>query len=135
MRENSVALTALANILENTALFGDIVLHLPDIAAPILHAKNEWEVLYHWSLSFSSQTSLLDKATHKLIHLVSAYKRVEQELNIIERDPDYVNPYRKQRKKREQHSIREDKLHKSGKKSKKDEKKKKKGPRITMGEL
>ncbi|XP_063240935.1 coiled-coil domain-containing protein 134-like [Bacillus rossius redtenbacheri] len=118
---------ALAKVLENTALFGDLVLRLPGAAAQVLRSRHEWEVLYHWSLSFSSQTSLLDTATRKLVHLV------EQELNITERSPNYINPYRKQQKKQEKLDSSEEKKRKSDKKAK--EKKRKRGPRITLGEL
>jgi len=62
---------ALANILENTAFFGDILLRLPEISYKILTSKHEWEVLLQWSLGFSNQTHLLDKQTEKLIYLVS----------------------------------------------------------------
>lgn len=62
---------ALANILENTALFGDILLRLPDISHKILTSKYEWNVLLLWSLGFSNQTHLLDKQTEKLVWLVS----------------------------------------------------------------
>lgn len=62
---------ALANILENTALFGDILLRLPDISHKILTSKYEWKVLLLWSLGFSNQTHLLDKQTEKLVYLVS----------------------------------------------------------------
>jgi hypothetical protein len=63
---------ALANILENTAFFGDILLRLPNISHKILTLKHEWEVLLHWSLGFSNQTHLLDKQTEKLVYLVSS---------------------------------------------------------------
>jgi hypothetical protein len=63
---------ALANILENTAFFGDILLRLPNISHKILTLKHDWEVLLHWSLGFSNQTHLLDKQTEKLVYLVSS---------------------------------------------------------------
>jgi hypothetical protein len=64
-------IVALANILENTAFFGDILLRLPDISHKILTLKHEWEVLLNWSLGFCNQTHLLDKQTEKLVYLVS----------------------------------------------------------------
>lgn len=82
---------SLSNILENTALFGEIVLRFPDIAQTVLKTNNNWDVLLQWSIAFSNQVKyLLDKSTIKLLHLVS------QELNHIERDPNYVNPYKKE---------------------------------------
>lgn len=85
----SVLVVALSNILENTALFGDIILHLPDISHRILKAQQSLNSTIHWSLNFANRTRhLLDKSTITMIHLV------EQELNITERDPNYFNRYR-----------------------------------------
>lgn len=81
---------ALSNILENTALFSEIILRFPDIAVSVLKTNNNWDVLLQWSIAFCNQVNyLLDKSTVKLLHLVS------QELNHIEREPNYVNPHRK----------------------------------------
>lgn len=81
---------ALSNILENTALFSEIVLRLPDITVSVLKVNNNWDILLQWSIAFSNQVKyLLDRSTVKLLDLVS------QELNHTERDSDYVNPYRK----------------------------------------
>ncbi|XP_011331187.3 coiled-coil domain-containing protein 134 [Ooceraea biroi] len=79
---------ALSSILENTAFFGDVILHLPNVTHRILRARQKWNSTIHWSLSFVNQTRhLLDKSTIAMIRLV------EQELNITERDPSYFNPY------------------------------------------
>lgn len=81
---------ALSNILENTALFSEIILRFPDIAVSILKINNNWDVILQWGIAFCHQVKyLLDKNTIKLLHLVS------QELNHVERDPNYVNPYKK----------------------------------------
>ena len=62
--------SALSNILENTVLFADIILRLPDISHEILDSNHEWLVLYEWSLEFVFQTLLLDNESLRLIHLV-----------------------------------------------------------------
>ncbi|CAH0777697.1 unnamed protein product [Bemisia tabaci] len=80
---------ALSNILENTALFGELLLHFPEISHAVLKDSHEWKVLYEWSVRFSNQTELLDRITTTLIDLVS------QELNITDRKPDFINPYYK----------------------------------------
>lgn len=81
---------ALSNILENSALFGEIVLRFPEISQSVLNTNNDWSILYQWSIGFCNLTqNLLDKSTITLIRLVS------QELNYIERDVHYRNPYRK----------------------------------------
>lgn len=81
---------ALSNILENVALFGEIVLRFPDLASKVLKENNDYSVLYKWSVGFAHQNkNLLDNSTITLINLVS------QELNYTERSPNYTNPYRK----------------------------------------
>ncbi|XP_069704089.1 coiled-coil domain-containing protein 134-like [Periplaneta americana] len=114
-------LDALSNILENTALFGEVLLRLPDIAHKILKSKYEWDVMLHWSLGFVNQTQLLDKKTYILISLVS------QELNITERDPNYVNPYRNTVTQKTVQNLQNT----TGKKKRKKERQK--GPRMSSG--
>lgn len=116
---------ALSSILENTALFGDIILHLPDITHRILTTRQGWNPAIHWSLNFTNQMRhLLNKSTITMIRLV------EQELNITERDPSYFNPYRSVPHAGYQ---REDTVKKKKKSVKKE--KRKKGPRIAKIEL
>ena len=66
--------SALSNILENTALFGELLLHFPEISHAVLKDSHEWKVLYEWSVRFSNQTELLDRITTTLIDLVSNSK-------------------------------------------------------------
>lgn len=62
----------------------------PDIAITVLHSNHNWNILLQWGITFSNQVKyLLDNSTKTLLYLVS------QELNIIERESDYINPYRK----------------------------------------
>ncbi|XP_018319865.1 coiled-coil domain-containing protein 134-like [Agrilus planipennis] len=80
----------LSNILENTALFSEVVLRFPDVADVILKQNNKWDIQLQWTIAFCYQVEhLLDKSTMKLLNLVN------QELNYTERDPNYLNPYRK----------------------------------------
>ncbi|KAJ8919275.1 hypothetical protein NQ315_003859 [Exocentrus adspersus] len=110
---------ALSNILENTALFSEMILRFPDIAVAVLKTNNNWDVLLQWGIAFCNQVRyLLDKSTIKLLHLVS------QELNHIERDPNYVNPYRKVM---EENRLRENEAQLKMKKKKQV----KRGPRLT----
>ncbi|CAH0560132.1 unnamed protein product [Brassicogethes aeneus] len=118
--DNNVRI-ALSNILENTVLFCEMILRFPDIATSVMKINNNWDVLLQWSIAFSNQVKyLLDPPTVKLLTLVS------MELNHIERDVNYVNPYRKKTSKID-----------SVKNAKKTKKKKtiKKGPRLTHFEL
>ncbi|XP_057667991.1 coiled-coil domain-containing protein 134-like [Diorhabda carinulata] len=81
---------ALSNILENTALFSELVLRFPEISSNLLKSNNNWNLVFQWGIAFSYQMKyLLDENTITLLKLVG------QELNHTERDPNYVNPYRK----------------------------------------
>nr|CAI5816957.1 unnamed protein product [Callosobruchus analis]CAI5862296.1 unnamed protein product [Callosobruchus analis] len=108
----------LSNILENTALFSEIVLRFPDIARSLLKTNNEWNVMFQWSIAFCNQMKyLLDSSTIKLLSLAS------QELNYIPRDPDFVNPYRKRKNQATLGDLKSTK--------KKNKKSIKKGPRLS----
>ncbi|KAJ3659132.1 hypothetical protein Zmor_010838 [Zophobas morio] len=109
---------ALSNILENTALFSEIILRFPDISVSVLKTNNNWDVLLQWSIAFCNQVRyLLDNSTIKALSLAS------QELNHVERSPHYVNPYRKQGPQLNAEI--------SAAKSKKKRKEIKKGPRLS----
>lgn len=111
---------SLSNILENTALFGEIILRFPDVAVSVLKTNNNWDVLLQWSIAFCNQVRyLLDKGTIKLLHLVS------QELNHVEREATYVNPYRKDGMEKDKGDEQ-----KEEKRRKKKKKEIKKGPRF-----
>ncbi|XP_020279090.1 coiled-coil domain-containing protein 134-like [Pseudomyrmex gracilis] len=120
--EDTTVRDALSSILENTALFGDIILYLPDIMHRVLKTQQKWYTTIHWSLNFANQTRhLLNKSTITMIRLV------EQELNITERDPNYFNPYRSA----PHSSKREDTVKKKSTRKEK----RKKGPHIAKIEL
>ncbi|KAK4317007.1 hypothetical protein Pmani_011908 [Petrolisthes manimaculis] len=85
---------ALSQTLDNTAFFGEILLHLPDITHEILRQNRPWQLLLTWGVFFATQSKFLDNATAKFIYLVS------QELGLTERDPNYTNPYVRQDHKR-----------------------------------
>ncbi|KZS21485.1 Coiled-coil domain-containing protein 134 [Daphnia magna] len=77
---------ALSSMIENTAFMGDLVLYLPDATKAFLK-DNEWNTIFKWSLSLCQETAFLSNNTKKMLHLVA------QELNLIEREPGYFNPY------------------------------------------
>lgn len=112
---------ALSNILENTALFSEIILRFPDISESVLKINNNWDVLLQWSITFCNQVKyLLDASTIKVLSLVS------QELEHVERTSNYINPYRKQ-------PPEDLRVVSAGKNKKKKEIKR--GPRLTLTEL
>ncbi|XP_046453275.1 coiled-coil domain-containing protein 134-like [Daphnia pulex] len=77
---------ALSSMIENTAFMGDLVLYLPDATKAFLK-NNEWNTIFKWSLSICQQSVFLSTATKKMLHLVA------QELNLVERESNYFNPY------------------------------------------
>lgn len=114
--------SAISTTLENTALFGDILLHFPLITHRVLKTQKEWNPVINWSLGFTNRAKhLLDAETLTIVNLAA------QELNIIEREPGYVNPYWQSTGSQD---ADEDK-----KKKKKPKKKVQRGPRITKTDL
>ncbi|XP_017893035.1 coiled-coil domain-containing protein 134-like [Ceratina calcarata] len=118
--QNVTIQSAISTTLENTALFGDILLHFPHITHRILRTQQKWNPVISWSLNFTYRTRhLLDKDTFDKIHLAS------QELNVIKREQGYFNPYWQSTE-----SQKGDK-----EKTKKKKSTKKRGPQITKIEL
>ena len=106
-------------MIENAAFMGDLVLYLPDFTKELLK-NDEWSTVFKWSLSLCQETKFLDKNTKKMFHLVSSifvvkkcivsfeifvFLKVTQELNLIEREPNYYNPYAKANQSRRQNSM------------------------------
>lgn len=121
-------LEALANILENTALFGDILLRLPDITHKVYSKSKEWDLLARWSISFCNETQVYDEMDSRLLDLMA------QELRIVPRDPNFINPYRKGTNNKVSQKE-EDNEHKDTSNRKKRKGKKKRGPRLSHAEL
>eukprot|EP00794_Sanderia_malayensis_P006849 gene6849-7618_t len=127
--EKEEELDALAHIAENTAFFGDILLRMPDITHKIYKSKSDWRMLAHWSIGFCNETGLFTGPNEKLLSLVA------QELDLVPRDINYVNPYKSEYQMRQKFAEEESKKQNSKQKSKKKSKKKKKGPRLSRTDL
>lgn len=112
----------LALLMENTCLVSDILLRFPDYLHGRLKTNNAWSTLYKWCLGFVGETKLIDETTEKLLGLAA------QELGIVDRKPDYHNPFRQNKKKTP-------KFVEPPKPKKKEKKKIKKGPRMSKTEL
>ncbi|XP_077983771.1 coiled-coil domain-containing protein 134-like [Glandiceps talaboti] len=110
---------ALSSVLENTAFFGEILLRLPDISHDIYDKRREWKETMAWSVLFAQQTGVFEGVHATFLHLVA------QELNVIERDPNYQNPYKMESKINFQGSE-------PIKPKKKEKKAKKRGPRLSQ---
>ncbi|KAK3728852.1 hypothetical protein QZH41_020229 [Actinostola sp. cb2023] len=118
---------ALAHVLENTALFGDILLRLPDITNQIYRKSKVNQLLIKWCISICNASEVYDKTGHKLLSLVA------QELKLVPKDSNYVNPYKLEAKmdKDFENAKAEAIKKQSAKEKKKEKKKKKKGPRLS----
>ncbi|CAG9761919.1 unnamed protein product [Ceutorhynchus assimilis] len=114
---------ALSNIIENSALFAEIILRLPEISVSVLKTNNNWDILLQWGIAYCYQVKyLLDNSTIKILSLAS------QELNYVPRDLNYANPYRKN--KQESDGNEEEPNQLQSKNVKKKKKKLQKGPRL-----
>lgn len=121
--EDEATRDALSQVLENTAFFGEIVMRLPDIAHAALNMNKASALTFNWALGFSNSTGLYDETTTKLINLVA------QELGLVEKDPNFHNPYAAKKKKAA--PLPEP----AEPKPKKPKKKIKRGPRLSREEL
>uniref|UniRef100_A0A182T5G6 Uncharacterized protein n=1 Tax=Anopheles maculatus TaxID=74869 RepID=A0A182T5G6_9DIPT len=82
-------INALAQFLENTCLFGEMVLHFPDMSYRILKSVSDWRTLMTDALDYTKTfVQILDEKTIEMLSLLN------QEINEDQRSPDYVNPYR-----------------------------------------
>jgi len=114
---------SLALVIENVCLANDLLLRFPDYIHARLDKKNDWKIVYKWSISFVSETNLIvDSSSKQLFHLAS------QEIGLVPKDENYVNPYRQEKKK---HKRYED----PPEPKKKKRKKLQKGPRMSQDEL
>lgn len=109
-------------ILENTCLASDLLLRLPDQMHRMIKKVEDRVSVFKWAVDFSLETGLLDESSIKLLSLAS------QELGLVERDPNYVNPYRVEKKPAKR-------FEEPPPPKKKERKKIKKGPRMSGGEL
>ncbi|KAI2801540.1 hypothetical protein BLOT_011094 [Blomia tropicalis] len=114
-------------ILDNCAFFGNLVLKLPDISKQLLKLETRWTEQYKWCFSFAINSNIIDKQSSVMFNLAA------QQLNLIPRNEDFVNPY-------EEKTIKQKKLKKANSgtidtKTKNTQTKKSKGPRMSKVEL
>lgn len=92
-------ISAITVTLENTCLFGEIILHVPDISYRILETRqkfpndqsiSQWRDLINWCLKYSKYffDRIVDAKGQQLLTLL------DQEINPEKRSVDFVNPYR-----------------------------------------
>lgn len=113
-------LTNLFMVIENTAFIADMSLFFPRIFHKVYDKKKDWKKSLESSIELSRKSGLVDKETLKGIELM------EQELGFVEKDPNYVNPYKTENSNRE---IKDIKMVVPKKKKEK----RKKGPGLSNG--
>ena len=64
------SISGLSKVFENTAMFGDLVLRLPDIVHSIYDKNKEWQLLIGWCYWFCKESGVFDGTNGKLLHLV-----------------------------------------------------------------
>uniref|UniRef100_A0A3B1KJS7 Coiled-coil domain containing 134 n=1 Tax=Astyanax mexicanus TaxID=7994 RepID=A0A3B1KJS7_ASTMX len=83
---------AYSHVVENTAFFGDVALRFPRIVHHYYDRNVEWGGLLRWGLRFCNLTGVFTEGPHQ--HVLTL---MSQELGIIEKSPDFINPYRTER--------------------------------------
>lgn len=121
---------ALALVVENTCLASDLLLRFPHFMHKKLKSNQELDATYKWALGFTQEMaqSLLDVSAVRLMDLAL------QEMGLIERSDDYVNPYKKEDsgKRGEPKKL---KFADPPEPKKREKKKFNKGPRLSRSEL
>uniref|UniRef100_T1IWX0 Coiled-coil domain-containing protein 134 n=1 Tax=Strigamia maritima TaxID=126957 RepID=T1IWX0_STRMM len=79
---------ALSLVVENTVLFSEILLRLPDITHRHLKRLKETSSVFKWGIVFCNESHLMDATRKKLLSLAA------QELEMVPKSPNYVNPFR-----------------------------------------
>ncbi|XP_059173810.1 coiled-coil domain-containing protein 134-like [Physella acuta] len=121
---------AFSKVLENTAMFGDLVLFMPEVVHSMYDKEKEWQVLLAWCYGFSTQSAVYSGQFKAILNMMA------QEANIIPKDKFFINPYLALTKL--QNDLT-DKMKKKQEKEKKDaiklKKKKERGPKLRKTEL
>ncbi|TGZ75918.1 hypothetical protein CRM22_000149 [Opisthorchis felineus] len=118
MKEHTAA--ALVSIIENVPLLLELSLHYPDVVHHVLHGKDSMDVL-QWAVNITMHSGVIPAAEEQL------FLRGRQELNLLPRPSDYVNPasahQRLMREKAEAERLRRE--------TRRDRRKVHRGPKLT----
>lgn len=82
-------------IIENTAFLSELLLYLPEFIKKNFAKDVGFKALYTWAYNFSKNMEFYDKETLKILNLAA------QELEIIEREENFINPYKQLSKSKE----------------------------------
>lgn len=120
---NTTVRDAMSKVLENVAMFGDLMLRLPDITHEIFDKNKEWQLILGWGVWFCNESKIFQGTSAKLLTLMA------QEVNLIPKDEHYVNPFKQENIMKEQMKFKDSKAKSKAKKKKE----RKKGPRLSGG--
>ncbi|ESO10045.1 hypothetical protein HELRODRAFT_167889 [Helobdella robusta] len=111
-------------VLENTYFLGKLVLHMPDLVHETITKFPEWKILVQYAVGFSNDSNAFIGVDDKILHLMA------QEFEIVEKDPEYVNPNSRKYVEEKQRQL-EMELKEMKKVIAKEKKKKQKGPKLS----
>uniref|UniRef100_A0AC34GP03 Coiled-coil domain-containing protein 134 n=1 Tax=Panagrolaimus sp. ES5 TaxID=591445 RepID=A0AC34GP03_9BILA len=125
----------IASVIENTPFLCEFILYYPNIVKKEYTKNDEFKELVNWAYKFGHDFGIYDDLTLKFLNLAG------QELEIIEREENYVNPYDRSllQEKMQRDAIQEAnearEAKKKAKKAEEKQKKKEKGPKLSKKEL
>lgn len=126
--ENETVREAFSKVVENTAMFGDLVLRLPDVVHDLYDRNKEWNDLIGWSVWFAGESKVFEGGNEKLLSLMS------QEIGLIPKEENYVNPFSVESLQLQEMAMNEAAKAAASKvksKHKKKKKEKKRGPQLS----
>ncbi|CAL1539092.1 unnamed protein product [Lymnaea stagnalis] len=118
---------SMSKVLENTAMFGDLVLFMPDIVHSMYDKEKEWQVLLAWCYGFSTQSGVFEGNFEQILKIMA------QEVNIIPKEKNFINPFKSITKL--QSMVENLKKQDPKEKTKKPKKKIERGPKLRKTEL
>ena len=133
--ENEALRENIANLIDNIPFLCEFILYYPQILRKKYIGNTDFKNVVDWGYQFSLDFGIYDEHTLQILNLAG------QELEIIERKDDYVNPYDRmnfkeqmQREAIEKANQARD-LKKHAQKMEVQKKKKEKGPKLSRVEL
>ncbi|XP_033743724.1 coiled-coil domain-containing protein 134-like [Pecten maximus] len=120
---NTTIRDSMSKVLENVAMFGDLVLRLPDITHEIFDKNKEWHLILGWGVWFCNESKIFQGNSAKLLSLMA------QEVNLVPKEENYVNPFKNENIMKDQMKFKDSKPKSKSKKKKE----RKKGPRLSGG--
>ncbi|KAK7096710.1 coiled-coil domain-containing protein 134-like [Littorina saxatilis] len=125
--ENKTVRETVSKVLENTALFGDMLLRMPQAVHEFYDKNRDWHLLMRWAFTFSNESGVFEGPHETMLNLMG------QEAGLIPKSPNYVNPFLAAQEEEGREKIPVSVVSKKAKEKK--QKKIAKGPRMSRTEL